>query len=114
VSRLIRIKDRVRRVGILGVSSRGDCYAHRFDSGFRSCGIGIRGVRRRVDLGQFPDRAGAARAGQAQQKAPQLLINLLPATNRSAPAISEKIDFDQIIGCEITADAQAPLRRDNK
>jgi hypothetical protein len=94
---LIRIKDCVRRFGILDLSSRGDRYAHRFDSGFCSCGIGVRGVRRRVDLGQFPDTTGAARTGQAQQKAPQLLVDLLPATSRAAAVFPGKIDLDQII-----------------
>jgi hypothetical protein len=111
VCRLIRIKDRVRRFGILGSSSRGDRYAHRFDSDFCSCGIGVRGVCRRVDLGQFSDRTGAAGTGRAQQKTPQLLANLLPATNRAAPVFPNKIDLDQIIGGGITADAQAQLRK---
>jgi hypothetical protein len=39
---------------------------------------------------------------------------LAPATNRSAAVFPKKIDLDQIIGGGNTADAQAPLRRDNK
>jgi hypothetical protein len=61
--------------------------------------------------GNFQTEPARAGTGQAQQKTPQLLVNLLPATNRTAPVFPNKIDFDQIIGGGITADAQAQLRK---
>ena len=116
--------DQRSHLAILHTASKstGGSYARRFDSGFGSCGLCFRDLRRCVDLGQFPDRTSAARAGRRQQKAPQLLITprrvsgptaLFPGPTNSLGTLFSQFDLDQIIGSEIEADKVGRTREES-